>query len=1189
MATIIQFPNSISFLENLKAVRIASSETVAFKLSSGGSTILEETYSPGPSGIVEVELRDVISEYLAIAYPSSDVFNQASAIAQMTVNVDDGADQDFTVLSGGVRGLSTTDESFLRANWLTWQPQTKTVRWNQPEYLTFAHLSAGTVKAKFYTKAGGSETVTLHSASAGQVNTYRMQMSTLFAASSYEPEGLYGLVDVWVENGGVQQSYVQRYVCTPETRDEHYFSCVNSLGGIDTFCFTGPQTLAPSVEHAAALRGDRKIDITPGPGRSWTQGTGDLDRAESRWIWDFFNSSRHWAAIDGELEEIVIESSSVRASDAENLNAFDFAFSPVNTGRTMKIDRTSGQLPAMQVPSPTGDLFFLAPRIVDYPDATINGSLLLLTQSPLVQEWQKIGIGPLCDYLSDQIHNTSWGQLAHTHSNKTVIDALSEQDGKLLFNGQPVTPDIPQMPDHYIAGTKAKSSASDDALSRVTKISFTAVEVASESVDLEVVTIEGRRYLHTSLPFVTDSEINAGGIGTGGPGGGGLIETVYGYGDFGGTFYDADLNNTFNAYAINKLYLDIEEIKTRPEGGVTSISVNGGSQMTGAVALTIPSAQDLDNVGKAVTSLQSQIDSVASRSAFDELSASVLTADIILARSGLFSSLSVGDIDITSSAAVWNAKQDAIADLASIRSNASAAAFHIADDQNPHETTWAKVHATSGDNHILTDYIADGAITTGKIFDSAVSTAKIADGAITTAKIAAAAVTVEKLESALQFLQYFHYSNGMLVLGDEDTVISFATYGDLAAGGIGSGSGGASGVDTVIFGTKEYQAEDGNTYITIPTSGADSVKIPLGITSLENRVTTLESSTPNVSWGTAGPDRIPLSVNGVTKSLLTGHQSLANYYTKAESEYALGLFVAQIQSLQSQIDSVAARSNIDELTVTSLFGDMIAANHFAGDLLGNALTASNAASADSAKDYNTATGTINDALTLVNASLCSLQSQVDSVASRSAFDELAASALTADTVTAATIYGNLVGDADTLDGCHASYFINTANIGLQSVAYASDANTVDGEHASAFAHVGAHNNLLASSDEFTFASSGFSGPIYLNYRTAGGSLNGNISDYYWCDGRGSILWRMSTVASQASNGNTAYNDLTTVSQAIQSLQAQIDSVASRDFAELVETLRSLKMWIEDMFERTDEGIHAKHNLFVSGELSSAIS
>ena len=103
--------------------------------------------------------------------------------------------------------------------------------------------------------------------------------------------------------------------------------------------------------------------------------------------------------------------------------------------------------------------------------------------------------------------------------------------------------------------------------------------------------------------------------------------------------------------------------------------------------------------------------------------------------------------------------------------------------------------------------------------------------------------------------------------------------------------------------------------------------------------------------------------------------------------------------------------------------------------------------------------------------------------------------------------------------------IHSGNIGSQSVAYASSAgntDTVDGEHASAFAHIGAHNNLTANGNEFTFAPSAFSGAIYFNYRTAGG-LNGNITDYYFSNGKGGMLVALSTLISQSSHGETAYD------------------------------------------------------------------
>lgn len=54
-----------------------------------------------------------------------------------------------------------------------------------------------------------------------------------------------------------------------------------------------------------------------------------------------------------------------------------------------------------------------------------------------------------------------------------------------------------------------------------------------------------------------------------------------------------------------------------------------------------------------------------------------------------------------------------------------------------------------------------------------------------------------------------------------------------------------------------------------------------------------------------------------------------------------------------------------------------------------------------------------------------------------------------------------------------------------------------------YASIGAHNNLTASGNEFTFASGAFSGEMYINYRTASGSLDGNITRYKFQNGKGS--------------------------------------------------------------------------------------
>lgn len=396
MATIVQKPEALSLLRNMKSYRINSSTPVSFKLMLGSNTILEESYEPNDETMVDIDITEVVSQYLTVKFPSSDIFFQSSALATFTAEVDGAHSHSFTVIRGGVRKLSDTASNFLKTNWLTWQPQIKRVRWYQPEFLSYYHEVAGVVKAKFYPTSATEEVVTIHSATAGEYNTYNMEMAHIFSLSSYEISELNGLVDVWVETvAGVRLSYIQRYIFSPISRTEHYYMCVNSLGGIDTFCFTGSRTLSPSLSHESAMLSSRKISITTGQEREWSQNTGPLGKTEAAWIWEFFASDSQWTIIDNEVESIILESSSIKSSDKNNITSSDFSFSLAEDGQLLKINRSNDEFQMVQVQSPSGDIFFLAPRVIDYPDANFEDSLLFLVQSPFVQEWKKISLGTL--------------------------------------------------------------------------------------------------------------------------------------------------------------------------------------------------------------------------------------------------------------------------------------------------------------------------------------------------------------------------------------------------------------------------------------------------------------------------------------------------------------------------------------------------------------------------------------------------------------------------------------------------------------------------------------------------------------------------------------------------------------------------------------------------------------------------
>ena len=80
-----------------------------------------------------------------------------------------------------------------------------------------------------------------------------------------------------------------------------------------------------------------------------------------------------------------------------------------------------------------------------------------------------------------------------------------------------------------------------------------------------------------------------------------------------------------------------------------------------------------------------------------------------------------------------------------------------------------------------------------------------------------------------------------------------------------------------------------------------------------------------------------------------------------------------------------------------------------------------------------------------------------------------------------------------------------------------NADLLDGYNASSFAKVASHNNLMSSTNEFTFASSACAGEIFINYRTAGGP-NGAITKYSFYNGAGGLL---ASISQGQFSGNAA--------------------------------------------------------------------
>lgn len=94
--------------------------------------------------------------------------------------------------------------------------------------------------------------------------------------------------------------------------------------------------------------------------------------------------------------------------------------------------------------------------------------------------------------------------------------------------------------------------------------------------------------------------------------------------------------------------------------------------------------------------------------------------------------------------------------------------------------------------------------------------------------------------------------------------------------------------------------------------------------------------------------------------------------------------------------------------------------------------------------------------------------------------------------------GNVDNTAD------ANKNVNYANTAGSAPANGGNADTVDNYHASSLAKVQSANNFIHNSNEITFVPSEYSGYIWINYRTEGGT-NGSITDYKLGDGSGNEL------------------------------------------------------------------------------------
>ncbi len=408
---IIQYPGDFNFSGNIKDVVIVSDLTVTLKLNVDDATLVNEQYTASGNQ-VKISLRNLFDQILSIEIPDSDIFVQRNAVKEISAEVSEPfyhTSFRFNVIKGGLDNNTEDLFLFLRSNWLTFQPQIKFVTRHQPEYLSyFATAGSGSnVKVKAYFADNTTETKDITNIA---LYTF-VTLNVSFAHINSLFEKQVGYYDVWVENVfDGRLSYIQRYILTPSAGNEQVYVFENTLGGFDTVVFTGQLIEGINTSGIIATKDETSLDSDIDFSIIYEQNSGFVPTIDhAHWLREFFLSKQRYHVTDS-FKRIYIEESENKF-ELKALNSFSFEFRYAKQSRYSNIIRNQEALPELLEFPQLDNLFFLAPRLAEFPAATIANDLLLPVQFAFEEMWRKISIAAILQYVIGQSVETIHGQI----------------------------------------------------------------------------------------------------------------------------------------------------------------------------------------------------------------------------------------------------------------------------------------------------------------------------------------------------------------------------------------------------------------------------------------------------------------------------------------------------------------------------------------------------------------------------------------------------------------------------------------------------------------------------------------------------------------------------------------------------------------------------------------------------------
>ena len=456
---------------NLSPLVVQTAEALPLSLLVDGDIVLSETYHPGNGNLIQIDFRDVVESYLSFSFPSDDVYKQPT-LARTFNAMFDGHTVSFTVVRSGKAHLNESASSFLKGNFLTWQPTTKYVTYYSPEWLTYFAVESCSIVLKAYFSGGETQLISLTSLSAGSCVTVNLQYAVVCGKLSNRRPMYY---DVWAQgSSGARLTYIQRYMASaPQSPDESWYLFENSLGGLDSLRAYGSLDFAPEFEHQIAQTSDGLQEYRIDTSRVYTRYTGYLNPAEAKWLQDLFSARQKYAYTHSGYYRIVFTSSDGAYSGADMPSSYSFSYRFAEGDPFLDIQRDEDLPGNIEIALPDQEAFFLPPRLAEYPKLERNDDTLLLAQQPHTQEWGTLTFASIYEaILNDLIAKLDGLDITPCQGGGTGDSlwqkiTLDESGAPLPVNEQYLTPIDPidvKVPNNFYAAGDVICMASEPAI-----------------------------------------------------------------------------------------------------------------------------------------------------------------------------------------------------------------------------------------------------------------------------------------------------------------------------------------------------------------------------------------------------------------------------------------------------------------------------------------------------------------------------------------------------------------------------------------------------------------------------------------------------------------------------------------------------------------------------------------------------